>query len=315
MRPRWNSTAMIGGRGPVPPVRYAGPGRERRIRAELLVWWSSLPRRSGSPARLAILYTRSTGKLQQDTLGFRMLPARQRREQRHKQCTSGPNPPTTALSPPEIRPSASVAPSLNANVRDQGRCASTSTATPIATPPAAPSARMSSRRRPEPPGSMGYASPNMSAPGRATSCVRSAGATVWSCSAALRSRPRSGMCSSLASTSCRRPRLSPRAWWRPCGRSAHWPCSRIPPAPASRPSRRRCAAVETHNGSDSHEQTTAAGGLVDGMALPGIGGSDCHAAHEVGRAWTVLPHPVRDERGLVAALRLGRHRAERATHG
>lgn len=78
----------------------------------------------------------------------------------------------------------------------------------------------------------------------------------------------------------------------------------VPPAHR----RRLFDTVETLNGSDGPEQNTAALGLLSGMPLPGIAGSDCHAPHEVGTAVTELPVRVRTEHDLVTALRLGRHR-------
>jgi predicted metal-dependent phosphoesterase TrpH len=69
--------------------------------------------------------------------------------------------------------------------------------------------------------------------------------------------------------------------------------------------------VEILNGSDGPEQNRAATGLAAGHWLPGIAGSDCHSPEEIARVATVLPHRVTTERGLVAALRLGRHRVER----
>ena len=68
--------------------------------------------------------------------------------------------------------------------------------------------------------------------------------------------------------------------------------------------------VEVLNGSDGPEQNRAAVGLAAGLALPGIGGSDCHIPAEVGTVATVLPCRVGTETELVAALRLGRHRVE-----
>lgn len=68
-------------------------------------------------------------------------------------------------------------------------------------------------------------------------------------------------------------------------------------------------AVEAINGSDGHAQNGVAATLAGRCALPGTGGSDCHAPGEVGRAATRFHVPVRDEADLVAALRAGRYEA------
>jgi predicted metal-dependent phosphoesterase TrpH len=68
-------------------------------------------------------------------------------------------------------------------------------------------------------------------------------------------------------------------------------------------------SVEAINGSDSRLQNVAATGLAHGFGLPGIGGSDCHAPGEVGRAATRFDAEVRDIATLVAALRSGTYRA------
>lgn len=68
-------------------------------------------------------------------------------------------------------------------------------------------------------------------------------------------------------------------------------------------------SVEAVNGSDSRLQNLAATGLAHGFRLPGIGGSDAHTPHEVGRAATRFDVPVSDQASLVAALRSGRYEA------
>lgn len=70
-------------------------------------------------------------------------------------------------------------------------------------------------------------------------------------------------------------------------------------------------AVEVLNGSDGPQQNSAAAAVAAWTWLPGVAGSDCHTAEEVGRVATTLPHAVTTEAGLVAALRLGRHTALR----
>lgn len=67
--------------------------------------------------------------------------------------------------------------------------------------------------------------------------------------------------------------------------------------------------VEAINGSDGPEENRAAAAYLGGLALPGIGGSDCHSPAEIGRAATRLPRAVACETDLVAALREGLHQA------
>lgn len=65
--------------------------------------------------------------------------------------------------------------------------------------------------------------------------------------------------------------------------------------------------VEALNGSDGPAQNRAGAQLAAAAALPGIGGSDCHAPHEVATAATRLERPIADEAGLVFELRRGCH--------
>lgn len=66
-------------------------------------------------------------------------------------------------------------------------------------------------------------------------------------------------------------------------------------------------AVEVLNGSDGPQQNGAAVATAAWTWLPGVAGSDCHTAAEVGAVATVLPHAVTTEADLVSALRLGLH--------
>ena len=78
------------------------------------------------------------------------------------------------------------------------------------------------------------------------------------------------------------------------------------------PQRLRAAlfdGVEGVNGSDTAAQNEAATALGARLPLPAIGGSDCHAPHEIGRAATRLARPVGTTAELAAELRLGRHTA------
>lgn len=65
------------------------------------------------------------------------------------------------------------------------------------------------------------------------------------------------------------------------------------------------AAVETHNGNNQdadNELAIRAAGL---MALPGLGGSDCHKVAAVGRCATKFLQPVSDMQSFIAAVRAG----------
>ena len=68
-------------------------------------------------------------------------------------------------------------------------------------------------------------------------------------------------------------------------------------------------SVEGLNGSDSRLQNLAASGLARGFRLPPIGGSDAHTAAEVASAATRFEDDIRDNAGLVVALRSGRYEA------
>lgn len=69
------------------------------------------------------------------------------------------------------------------------------------------------------------------------------------------------------------------------------------------------ASVEACNGSDSRMQNLAAAGLASGFRLPGIGGSDAHALHEVGRAATRFRRALETDADLLAALHEGAYTA------
>ncbi len=70
-----------------------------------------------------------------------------------------------------------------------------------------------------------------------------------------------------------------------------------------------CASVEAINGSDSRLVSASGAGLASRFPLPGIGGSDCHAPDEVGRAATSFERPVASLEELVTELRAGRYEA------
>ncbi len=70
-----------------------------------------------------------------------------------------------------------------------------------------------------------------------------------------------------------------------------------------------CASVEAINGSDSRLVSASGAGLASQFRLPGIGGSDCHAPAEVGRAATRFERPIASQEDLVRELRAGRYTA------
>lgn len=69
--------------------------------------------------------------------------------------------------------------------------------------------------------------------------------------------------------------------------------------------------VEVLNGSDGPDQNRSAAALARHTRIPGVAGSDCHSAAEVGRVATLLPRPVATERELIDVLRSGRHTVRR----
>jgi predicted metal-dependent phosphoesterase TrpH len=70
-------------------------------------------------------------------------------------------------------------------------------------------------------------------------------------------------------------------------------------------------SVEVQNGTEGMLQNDNAALLARGLALPGIGGSDCHAAREVAVCATEFEDDARDEASFVRALRSGRYAARR----
>ncbi len=70
-------------------------------------------------------------------------------------------------------------------------------------------------------------------------------------------------------------------------------------------------SVEAQNGTEGILQNENATRVARGLALPGIGGSDCHAVREVGVCATEFDDDVRDEAAFLRALRLGRYVARR----
>jgi predicted metal-dependent phosphoesterase TrpH len=64
-------------------------------------------------------------------------------------------------------------------------------------------------------------------------------------------------------------------------------------------------ALETLNGSLSPEENEKADDAAKRLGIHGIGGSDAHGLHVLGRVYTLFPSPIRSEEELVAALRNG----------
>jgi hypothetical protein len=64
-------------------------------------------------------------------------------------------------------------------------------------------------------------------------------------------------------------------------------------------------ALETLNGSVAPEENRYAQEAAERRDIKGVGGSDAHGLHALGRAWTCFPHPIGSQAELVAALRDG----------
>lgn len=64
-------------------------------------------------------------------------------------------------------------------------------------------------------------------------------------------------------------------------------------------------AVETHNGNNQEMDNDLAMRAARLMALPGLGGSDCHKVSAVGRCATEFSQPIRDMAGFIEAIRAG----------
>jgi hypothetical protein len=62
-------------------------------------------------------------------------------------------------------------------------------------------------------------------------------------------------------------------------------------------------AMEICNGQCTQEQNHLASALAQTLGLPGIGGSDAHKLHEIGRCYTRLHDRVSTERELADAIR------------
>ena len=65
------------------------------------------------------------------------------------------------------------------------------------------------------------------------------------------------------------------------------------------------AAVETHNGNNGEADNELAIRAAGHMALPGLGGSDCHKVAAVGRCATEFFQPVTDMASFIDAVRAG----------
>ncbi|KON79907.1 PHP domain-containing protein [Azoarcus sp. PA01] len=65
------------------------------------------------------------------------------------------------------------------------------------------------------------------------------------------------------------------------------------------------AALETHNGGNRESDNELAISAAQHMALPSLGGSDCHKTEAVGRCATQFLQPVTDMKSFIAAVRAG----------
>lgn len=64
-------------------------------------------------------------------------------------------------------------------------------------------------------------------------------------------------------------------------------------------------AVETHNGGNQEKDNALALTATRHLALPGLGGSDCHKVEAVGRCATHFDQPVTNIKNFIAAVRAG----------
>ena len=71
---------------------------------------------------------------------------------------------------------------------------------------------------------------------------------------------------------------------------------------------RNLVAVETLNGSLSPQDNEKARAAAEEMGLWGVGGSDAHGTHVLGRVCTLFPCRIRTTAELVAALKAGGYR-------
>jgi predicted metal-dependent phosphoesterase TrpH len=70
------------------------------------------------------------------------------------------------------------------------------------------------------------------------------------------------------------------------------------------------AAVETHNGGNVAKDNEQAIEVAMRLALPSVGGSDCHKVAAVGRCATEFLRPIGDLADLLAAVRAGACRGD-----
>lgn len=64
-------------------------------------------------------------------------------------------------------------------------------------------------------------------------------------------------------------------------------------------------AIETHNGINTPEANQKAAEAAQSHGLPSTGGSDCHKAEQIGRAFTIFRNPVRNMKELIREIKLG----------
>lgn len=64
-------------------------------------------------------------------------------------------------------------------------------------------------------------------------------------------------------------------------------------------------AIEAINGSATKEENTAAVRAAESLQCGQVGGSDAHGPANIGKAYTVFPHPITTMAMLVAALKAG----------
>ena len=80
-------------------------------------------------------------------------------------------------------------------------------------------------------------------------------------------------------------------------------------AAAADPLLRMCHAVETLNGRASDREREFSRELARRLGKPGLGGSDCHSAGQVGAAATRFHRPISSVEDLIREIRAGRFEA------
>lgn len=74
-------------------------------------------------------------------------------------------------------------------------------------------------------------------------------------------------------------------------------------------------AMETHNGHGAFSQHSFSTEVASHLNLKATGGSDAHAAPELGTCFTIFENKIRNEQELIAELKRGKYRAAASYNG